>query len=157
MLLCLQDYSWNSSLLSSRNVPKEGTKSAVEISDGHDYIDDQLQWNNYCLPYLQVVEHSPPWCSRVSQPWMLSKSLENLFISSIFWIVVSHLTQINFLFMYLIFIRIMSKFRYYQWRILHVRLKYVMILICNPALRQQAHNLVGWYKAVYKYLYYYCY
>ena len=26
---------------------------------------------------------------------------------------------------------------------------------CNPALRQQAHNLVGWYKAVYKYLYYY--
>ena len=59
--------------------------------------------------------------------------------------------------MYLIFIRIMSKFRYYQWRILHVRLKYVMILICNPALRQQAHNLVGWYKAVYKYLYYYYY
>ena len=28
---------------------------------------------------------------------------------------------------------------------------------CNPALRQQAHNLVGWYKAVYKYLYYYYY
>ena len=28
---------------------------------------------------------------------------------------------------------------------------------CNPALRQQAHHLVGWYKAVYKYLYYYYY